>query len=119
MMPSGSSAPVELEVRLEELGEHSWVKALLNTLTVSHGSVQCRFVAHPCVEDRDARHDIAVGATFPAMRLQDLDDRTRPNAWIEIAEQRLDELDRQLKQAGWVREPGTGQHWWSLTYRRS
>ncbi len=107
-----------LEVHLEELGQHSWLKALFNTLTGTYGSAQFRFVARPPGTDHPARDDLFVGATFPVMRLQDLNDRTEPNAWIETAVQRLQELDRTLVDAGWTREDHIGPHWWSLTYRR-
>jgi hypothetical protein len=111
--------PAELEVHLEELGRQSWVKALLSTLTGTFGSAPFRFVARPPDGRRaDASGHVAQSATFPAMRLQDLDDRTEPNAWSELARQRLDELDRELTQAGWSRTDRTGPHWWSLTYRR-
>jgi len=51
--------------------------------------------------------------------MQDLNDRQRPNAWIETAEERLGELDRQLVGEGWERQPDTGHRWWSRTYTRA
>ncbi len=105
-----------LGVHLEELGEHSWVKALLNTLSGIYGSAQFRFVARGPGEHRHASEDLFVGATFPVMRLQDLDNQTEPNAWLDIARDRLRELDEELVAAGWHRAPQTGRHWWSLTY---
>lgn len=104
-----------LEIHLEELGQHSWVKSLLNVLGGTNGSAQFRFVARPPGFDRGVA-DHVLGATFPVMRLQDLNDRTHPNAWIEIAEERLGELDQQLAAEGWERQPETGDHWWSRTY---
>lgn len=104
-----------LEVHLEELGEHSWVRALLNTLGGTFGSAQYRFVARPPGGAHRARDHVVTGATFPVMRLQDLDDRHRPNAWVELAEQRLDELDQELRACGWSFR-SIGQHWWSRTY---
>jgi hypothetical protein len=77
-----------LEVHLEELGEHSWNKALLSTLSGSYGSAQYRFVARRPGEHRHASEDQFVGATFPGMRLQDLDDQVEPNAWLDLARQR-------------------------------
>jgi hypothetical protein len=60
-----------LEVHLEELGRHSWWKALFNTLSGSYGSAQLRFVARPPgVDDPDRPH--VLGATFPVMRAQQL-----------------------------------------------
>jgi hypothetical protein len=108
--------PEKLEVHLEELGEHSWGKAFLNTMSGSYGSAQFRFVARPPGEHRHASDDLFVGATFPVMRLQDLDDQTEPNAWLDMARDRLRELDEQLVSAGWRRDPDKGRHWWSLTY---
>jgi hypothetical protein len=106
-----------LEVHLEELGEHSWWKALLTTLAGIYGSTQLRFVARPPGPDEgEAGH--VLGATVPAMRLQDLDDLTEPNAWIDEARERLEELDRRLVAQGWQRTGTTGRHWWSRTYTR-
>jgi hypothetical protein len=105
-----------LEVHLEELGEHSWGKAMLNTLSGSYGSAQFRFVARGPGEHRHATEDLFVGDTFPVMRLQDLDNQVEPNAWLDVARDRLRELDEQLRVAGWHREQRTGRHWWSLTY---
>lgn len=110
--------PHTIEVHLEELGQHSWVASLFTTLTGSYGSAQCRFVA-TASGDHDAHEHVAVGASFPVMRLQDLDDRAEPNAWIDTAVARLRELDADLTAAGWTRDDRTGDHWWSLTYRRS
>jgi hypothetical protein len=50
------------------------------------------------------------------MRLQDLGDLHRPNAWIETAKERLDELDQNLCAHGWRRCATDGRHWWSRTY---
>jgi hypothetical protein len=108
--------PQKLEVHLEELGEHSWGKALLSTVSGSYGSAQFRFVARGPGEHRHASEDLFVGAAFPVMRMQDLDDRAEPNAWLDVARDRLRELDEQLVASGWRREPRTGRHWWSLTY---
>jgi hypothetical protein len=106
-----------LEIHLEEVGQHSWVKSLLNLLGGSYGSGQFRFVARPPGPDTGQANHV-LGATFPVMRMSDLDDRRRPNAWIETAEERFAELDRQLVRDGWVRQPGEGHRWWSHTYRR-
>ena len=106
-----------LEVHLEELGRHSWWKAWLNTLSGSYGSAQLRFVARPPgVDDPDRPH--VLGATFPVMRAQDLDDPTEPNAWLDVARERLDELDRELGAQGWGRAGTAGGHWWSRRYVR-
>ena len=108
-----------LEIHLEELGQHSWIKALLNTVTGSTGSAQLRFVARPPGEHHDRHEHERLGASFPMLRFQDLNDLTEPNAWLDTARERLDELDRQLAEAGWRRQPGAGRHWWSLSYTRA
>jgi hypothetical protein len=105
-----------IEVHLEELGEHSWVKALANTLSGSYGSAQYRFVARPPGEGHQPRDHVVTGATFPVMRLQDLNDPHRPTAWIETAHERVEELDENLRAHGWRRCAAGGQHWWSRTY---
>ncbi len=113
------STPDVLEVHLEELGQHSWVKALFNTASSSYGSAQFRFVARPPGEDHDVADHQFLGATFPMMRLQDLNNLNEPNAWLDTARERLQELDRQLVADGWQRQPGLGRHWWSLSYRHA
>ena len=105
-----------VEVHLEELGEHSWVKALVNTIGGSFGSAQHRFVARPPGPEHRADDHVLTGATFPVMRLQDLDDLIEPNAWIETAQARLHELDEELLGRGWRRSSDSGKHWWSRTY---
>jgi hypothetical protein len=106
-----------LEVHLEELGQHSWWRALLNTLAGLAGSAQFRFVARPPGPDETVI-DHVLGATFPMVRWQDLDDPREPNAWIKDARERLQELDRELVDRGWRRLGTTGRHWWSLGYVR-
>jgi hypothetical protein len=69
-------------------------------------------------EHRDACEDVFVGATFPVMRLQDLDDQVEANAWLDVARDRLRELNDELVAAGWHREARTGRHWWSRTLHR-
>lgn len=117
--PTGAPQPHphSIEIHLEELGQHSWAASLMNTLTGSHGSAQFRFVA-TAPGDHDTHEHIASGASFPVMRLQDLDDRAEPNAWIDTAVERRRELDADLTHAGWTPDDRTGAHWWSLTYRR-
>jgi len=105
-----------IEVHLEELGEHSWVKALANTIGGTYGSAQYRFVARPPGQEHRASDHVATGATFPVMRFQDLENLNRPNAWIETAQERLEELDEELLGCGWRRGSNSGQHWWSRTY---
>lgn len=106
-----------LEVHLEELGQHSWWKALASTLSGTYGSAQFRFVARPPGPD-DTTDDHVLGATFPVMRLQDLDDLREPNAWVDTAQDRLRELDARLVGEGWERRDTPRAHWWSLAYAR-
>jgi hypothetical protein len=112
-----STGPV-LEVHLEDFGEHSWLKRVVSVIGGGSGSAQFRFVARPAGPDRGGG-DHVLGATFPIMRMQDLGNRTEPNAWLEIAEGRLEELERGLASAGWSRIPGDGPHWWSRRYTRA
>jgi hypothetical protein len=107
-----------LEIHLEEWGEHSWIKALLNTLAGAYGSAQFRFVARTPGDDTDGSADRVMGATFPVMRLQDLNNLTEPNAWVDTARERVQELDQQLVRDGWERQAGTGRYWWSWSYTR-
>ena len=105
-----------VEIHLEELGQHSWVKGVLNTVMGSAGSAQFRFVARPPGDDR-GDNEIA-GDTFPVMRFQELDNPREPNAWLEASRECLVELDQRLVETGWHRRPGAGPHWWSRTYTR-
>lgn len=108
-----------VEVHLEELGEHSWLLALANTVVGLYGSAQYRFVARPPARSHRRRDHVVTGATFPAMRWQSLDDLHEPNAWIETARRRFDELDEELRRGGWQRAEDWGRHWWSRCYVRS
>ena len=107
----------QLAIHLEELGQHSWIKSLLNTLTGSYGSAQFRFAARPPGEDSPAVPHM-FGATFPMMRFQDLDNLIEPNAWLETAKDSLVQLDQELQSQGWRRLPDNGEHWWSWSYTR-
>lgn len=107
-----------IEIHLEEAGERSWPAALASTLTGSCGSAQLRFVARPPGKAGERREECVFGATFPVMRFQDLDDLHEPNAWIDTAQERLDELDRRLRHEGWAPVDRAGRHWWSRSYTR-
>lgn len=106
-----------IEVHLEELGANSWVNAWLNSITESYGSAHCRFVARAAggTALRPARR-VASGATFPALRSQDLNDLTGPSGGIELARRELEALDDELVRAGWRRRTDEGLHWWSRRY---
>ena len=105
-----------VEVHLEELGQHSCWKALLNTMTGTNGSAQYRFVARLAGYADTPNLHVREGATFPLMRWQDLDNERQPNAFSDIAHQRLEELDATLRDDGWSRCDEPGRHWWSRTY---
>lgn len=105
-----------VEVHLEELGQHSWWKALLNTMTGTNGSAQYRFVARIAGYADTPNLHVREGATFPLMRWQDLNNERQPNAFSDIAHQRLEELDATLRDEGWSRCEVPGRHWWSRTY---
>ena len=70
---SGTGKAV-VEIRLEEFGQHSWARALVNVLAGSYASAQCRFVARRAEAPDTPSNHVAVGATFPVMRFADLDD---------------------------------------------
>lgn len=108
--------PSRVEVHLEELGQHSWWKALLNTATGTNGSAQYRFVARRAGTADTPDLHVREGATFPLVRWQDLGDEHQPNAFSDIARQRLEELDASLRDDGWRRSKQSGRHWWSRTY---
>lgn len=114
---SDDARPQLIEVHLEELGQHSWWKALLTTLGGSYGSAQYRFVARPVGSPDEERSHVAMSSTFPWMRLADLDDTTTPEQpWLPIARERLEEIDAALVERGWRRLDATGEHWWSRRY---
>jgi hypothetical protein len=107
-----------LEIHLEELGRRSWVMGLMSTLTGSFGTAQYRFVARPPVEESGEEAIAVLGATFPVLRAQNLDDLVEPHAWLDLARARLEELEARLRAEGWSPESSIGRHWWSRTYVR-
>jgi hypothetical protein len=114
--PGLAATPSRLvQVHLEELGQHSWVKALANTVGGLSGSAQFRFVARGEGADERSSH-LVEGATFPVMRWADLNDLTEPNTWLDTARERLGELDAELVSRGLRRRSDRGPHWWSLRY---
>lgn len=108
-----------VEVHLEELGQHSWWKALLNTLTGTDASAQYRFVARPAGAPDVAGAHLLEGATFTLLRWQDLDDEHQPDELLETPRRRLAELDASLRSDGWTPCGGLGRHWWSRTYEHT
>jgi len=114
---TGTALP-ELEVHLEDAGRRSWLASVANVVAGNNGSAQFRFVARPPTASAHAPGPAVVGATFPVMRWQDLNDRRPPNTWGDLAEERLEELHRRLLADGWVRTGETGRHWWSRIYTR-
>jgi hypothetical protein len=112
-----------LEVHLEEMGRHARglkarFLASLGGGIGGWGGEQHRFVARERGPDRGSAVHV-LGPAFPVVGgVTDLDNQHRPNAYLDLAEQGLEELDRQLVRDGWVRGPDAGPHWWSRTYTR-
>jgi hypothetical protein len=105
-------------VHLEELDAHSWLRAVASTLIDPYGRGQFRFVVVPATgaADHSFKDHVAFTVSFPALRLQDPDGPTQPDAWLDLARRRLADLDAELCRAGWRRKPGRGEHWWSFAY---
>src|SRR3712207_901966 len=110
--------PEAVEVHLEELEAHSWLRAVPDTLTEPYGKGQFRFVVVPAAgaANHSLKDHLAASVSFPALRLQDPDGPTQPDAWLDVARQRLGDLDSALCRAGWRRRPAHGRYWWSLAY---
>jgi hypothetical protein len=107
-----------VEVHLEELDAHSWLKAVPDTLTEPYGAGQYRFVVVDAnrAADHSLKDHLAFSVSFPALRLQDPDGPTEPDAWLDVARQRLADLDSALCRAGWRRRPAHGRYWWAWAY---
>jgi hypothetical protein len=120
MIKSGrNNTPKTVEVNLEELDAHSWLRAVPDTVTEPYGRGQFRFVVVPATgaaANHSFKDHLAFSVSFPALRLQDPDGPTQPDAWLDMARRRLADLDSELCGAGWRRKPGRGRYWWSLTY---
>src|SRR5215213_5352990 len=118
MKESRKTRPETVEIHLEELDAHSWLKALPDRVTEPYGSGLFRFVVVPAVGTADhcLKDHLAFSVSFPALRLQDPDNPSEPDAWLDVARLRLTELDAELIRDGWRPRPGRGPHWWSLTY---
>jgi len=108
--------PEAIEVHLEELDAHSWLRAVPDTLTEPYGRGQFRFVVVPAGADHSLKDHLAASVSFPALLLQDPDSPSQPDAWLDVARQRLADLDSELVREGWHRRPGRGRHWWSFEY---
>lgn len=108
-----------LEIRLDDTGKGSWRSAVFSAVIGAAGGPLSRFVAARADAARDPDEPAAAGATFPVLPFHDLDDRTEQDEWIDLAEERLDELDAELQSSGWRRRPERGEHWWSLRYDRA
>jgi hypothetical protein len=104
-----------VEVHLEELGQHSWVKAVANMLGGSSGSAQLRFVACSPGKEHHADDHVVTG-DVPGDETPGSRAPQPANAWIETAQERLEELDVDLLDRAWRRDSNSGQHWWSRTY---
>ena len=113
-----NTRPDAVEVHLEELDAHSWLRAVPDTVTEPYGGGQFRFivVATAGAADHRLKDHLATSVSFPALLLQDPDGPTQPDPWLDLARRRLADLDSELCGAGWRRKPGRGRYWWSLTY---
>ena len=109
--------PAEVEVHLEYLGAHPGKRAVLAAVLGAGGGPVYRFVATVLGLPHTTDDHAAVGANFPLLPFQDLEEQTN-DKWVALARQRLDELDADLVGAGWRRRPDRGPHWWSLRYER-
>jgi hypothetical protein len=110
--------PEAVELHLEELDAHSWLKAVPDLVSEPYGRGLYRFVVVPAANraDHSLRDHLAASVSFPALRLQDPDKPTQPDAWLDVARQRLTDLDLELVREGWRRRQGRGRYWWSLAY---
>jgi len=113
-----NTRPDAVEVHLEELDAHSWLRAVPDTVTEPYGGGQFRFivVATAGASDHRLKDHLATSVSFPALLLQDPDGPTQPDAWLDVARQRLTDLDAELLRHGWQRQGQRGRHWWSLAY---
>jgi len=105
-----------LEIRLEELDEPFWRAALANSLTGAFGSARYRFAGRLTSAAGDIQD--VVGDVFPMMRFQSLDDISESDPSTKRAKERLRELDRAIRAAGWEPVPTGGRPWWSLRYTK-
>jgi len=106
-----------LEIQLEQLDESFWRAALANAVTGAFGSATFRFAGK--VESAQDDSEDVVGATFPIMRFEGFDDLNDSSPSGKAAAERLHELDRSLRAAGWEPATPNGEHWWSLRYTRT
>lgn len=110
-------APVGVvQIHLEELGKHSWTRALLGAVLGAGGGPPFRFVAAPPDPDHDASEHAAAGQKFPVVPFRDLAEQAAPDEWNDLARRRLAELDAELVALGWRRRSDRGTYWWSWRY---
>lgn len=117
MKAQSKPRPEAIEIHLEELDAHSWLRAVPDTLIEPYGRGQYRFVVVARgAADHSLKDHLAVSVSFPALRLQDPEDAAQPDAWLDVARQRLADLHAELVSAGWRRKAGGGSFWWSWAY---
>ena len=105
-----------VQIQLEEAGRRSWKSAASSAVLGAGGGPVYRFVA-AAADLGNEGEPVAVGATFPLLPFQDLDEQA-DFEWTDLARRRLQELGSELEAAGWSRRPERGRHWWSLRYER-
>lgn len=117
-MSEAESTVEVVQIHLEQLGKHSWVWAAVGAVIGAGGGPPYRFVAAPDDPDHDASDHAAVGASFSVPPTVDLELQAEPDESTDLPHQRLDELDAELRGAGWHRRSDRGRYWWSLRYDR-
>lgn len=105
-----------VQIHLEQLGRHSWIRAVLGAVMGAGGGPPYRFVAAPDDPDHEASEHAGVSEPFPVLPTEDLERQTEPDEWTDLAHKRLNELDTELLGQGWKRRADRGRYWWSLRY---
>jgi hypothetical protein len=116
-MVTRTIGPEGVEVHLEELDAHSWHRLVPEARVEPYGRGQARFIVVPHgAAAHDLKDHVATSVSFPALRPQDPEGPLQPDAWLDVARQRLIDLDAELVRVGWRRRPSRGPNWWSFAY---